>query len=89
MATLTQPTMGYPIIEKLIDSEDFDEINRSFAAVYKDLEKISKEKKGLKHNKEAKKAMVALEKVVDLLKELLQIKYRLQEEVSKGTKKGT
>lgn len=88
MAASTQPASGYANIEKLIDSEDFNEINRSFTAAYKELEVISREKKGLKRNKEAKKAMVALEKVVDLLKELLQIKYRMQEHLAKGTKKG-
>lgn len=87
MGAATQPTVGYPNIEKLIDSEDFNEINRSFTTAYKELEKISKEKKGLKKNKEAKKAMQALEKVIDLLKELLQIKYRMQENLPKGTKK--
>lgn len=78
----------YPNIEKLIDSEHFDELNRSFTLAYQELEKMAKVKKGLKVQKEARKAMQAFEKVVELLKELLKVKYRLQEEVAKREKKG-
>lgn len=81
-----QTVVGYPNIEKLIDSEDFNAVNQAFLQAYKQLEKISKEKKGLKGPKEAKKAMAALEKVAELLKELLQVKYRLQEQAQKGKK---
>ncbi|MBI4125802.1 MAG: hypothetical protein HY609_04710 [Deltaproteobacteria bacterium] len=87
MADAPKPSLGYPHVEKLIDSEDFDEINRSFQKAYADLEKISKEKRGLGKGKEAKQAMQALEKCSELLKELLQIKYRLQEEIKKQAKK--
>lgn len=87
MAEAPKPSLGYPRVEKLIDSEDFDEINRSFQQAYTGLEKIAKEKRGLGKGKEAKKAMRALEKCSELLKELLQIKYRLQEELKKQAKK--
>ncbi|MDZ4224933.1 MAG: hypothetical protein U1D33_03405 [bacterium] len=50
------------------------------------MEKLSKSKGGLKKAKEAKKAMKALENVSELLKELLKVKYRLQEHVAKQKK---
>ncbi|MDO8494177.1 MAG: hypothetical protein Q7S68_02445 [Deltaproteobacteria bacterium] len=83
MATEQKATLGYPLVEKLIDSEDFNEVNKAFQSAYKDLESLSKVKGGLRKSGEAKKAMVALEKASELLKELLKIKYRLQEEVAK------
>lgn len=78
---------GYPNIEKLIDSEDFNSLNKAFSKAYKELEAISHQKMGLKGPKEAKKAMVAMEKVAELLKELLQVKYRLKEMASKEKRK--
>lgn len=81
---------GYPAVEKLIDSENFDEINKVFEAAYSSLNDIYRKKRGLKKGKDAKKAMKAIEHVVDLFKELLEIKYRLQkmlEEAGKGKKK--
>ncbi|MDO8526552.1 MAG: hypothetical protein Q7T03_02570 [Deltaproteobacteria bacterium] len=83
----TEQTVGYPEVEKLIDSEDFKELNTAFTSAYQHLEKISKEKKGLSNNREAKKAMKALENVAELLKELLKIKYRIQKQNPKQPKK--
>ncbi|MFH0800485.1 MAG: hypothetical protein V2A66_09945 [Pseudomonadota bacterium] len=74
---------GYPAVEKLIDTEDFGEINAAFEIAYADLMDISKSKKGLKTQREARKAMHSLELTLDLLRELLAIKYRLNEEASK------
>lgn len=88
MVQPAQTSVGYPEIEKLIESEDFTKLNASFADVYGKLDKISKEKKGLRVNREAKKAMKALENIAELLKELLKIKYRLQENLSRQSKKG-
>lgn len=87
MANGAKTTLGYPRVEKLIDSEDFDEINSSFKKAYEDLESASRQKGGLKKGQAAKKGMLALEKAAELLKELLKIKYRLQEEVAKAGKK--
>lgn len=87
MANAQKPSLGYPHVEKLIDSEDFGEINKAFKSAYERLEEISKEKGGVRKNKEAKKAMQALEKASELLKELLQIKYRLQEELGRQAKR--
>jgi hypothetical protein len=74
---------GYPAIERLIDTEDFNELNQAFEAAYAELLAASKRKKGLKTQREAKKAMKALELTLDLLRELLAIKYKLQEDAAK------
>lgn len=87
MPETQKPSLGYPFVEKLIDSEDFDNVNRAFKEAYENLEKIAKEKGGVKKSGEAKKAMRALEKCSELLKELLQLKYRLQDELKKQAKK--
>ena len=78
---------GYPAVEKLIDTEDFDELNEVFETAYEDLFEISKKRKGLKTRRDAKKAMKALELTLDLFRELLAIKYKLQEEAEKAQKK--
>jgi len=78
---------GYPAVEKLIDTEDFDELNETFELAYEELFEISKKRKGLKTRRDAKKAMKALELTLDLFRELLAIKYKLQEEAEKAQKK--
>jgi len=72
-------TAGYPAIEKLIDYEDFDKINSVFGEAYNDLSEQARVKRGLKKSREAKKAMRAIELTMNLFKELLEIKYRIQE----------
>lgn len=72
-------TVGYPRIERLIDTEDFDAVNKSFAMAYGELEKVARQKAGLGKAKQAKKAMKSYELVMDLLKELLKLKYQMQE----------
>lgn len=79
-------TMGYPRIEALIESEDFDVINRSFGQSYEALEKISKQKSGLGKGKSAKKGMNAINLTMELFKELLKLKYQLMEESSQEKK---
>lgn len=74
---------GYPAIEKLIDNEDFTEINNAFETAYGELIDISRRSRGIRTQRSAKKAMRALELTMELLRELLAIKYRLQEEVAK------
>lgn len=78
---------GYPAVEKLIDTEDFNEINAAFETAYGELLGISQKKKGMKTQREARRAMRSLELTMDLLRELLAIKYRLQEEAAKISKK--
>jgi hypothetical protein len=75
----TSSTAGYPRIERLIDTEEFDPINKSFAAAYGALEKIARQKAGLAKAKQAKKAMKAYQLVMDLLKEFLKLKYQMIE----------
>lgn len=72
-------TAGYPRIEKLIETEDFDKINASFEKAYQELEQIAKAKDGLGKGKAAKKAMRAYELTMELFKELLKLKYQMIE----------
>lgn len=78
---------GYPAVEKFIDTENFDGLNETFEEAYAELFEISKKRKGLKTRREARKAMKALELTLDLFRELLAIKYKLQEEVEKAREK--
>lgn len=80
------PTAGYPEIEHLIDTEDFSEVNKQFQEAYDKLEEVAKHKRGLKKSREAKKAMKAIELTMDLFRELLTIKYRLQDMAQKQSK---
>jgi len=80
-------TTGYPRIEKLIDSEDFEAVNKSFATCYGELEKVARQKAGLGKAKQAKKAMRAYELVMELFKELLKLKYQLIESLQKEEQK--
>lgn len=82
-----QPSLGYPHIERLIDSEDFSKVNTAFESAYHTLEKLSEDKRGLKKSRDASKGMKAIERVTQLLRELLEIKYRMQEMVKKNAKK--
>lgn len=77
---------GYPIVEKLIDTENFDGINDAFEDAYAQLHDIKKRKKGFKTQKDVKKAMKSLELTLELFRELLAIKYRLQEEMAQQEK---
>lgn len=72
-------TAGYPAIEQLIDTEDFTKINDIFEKAYNQLSENARVKRGLKKSREAKKAMRAIELTMNLFKELLEIKYRIQE----------
>jgi len=69
----------FPEIEKLIETEDFDRINKSFTVAYEELEKLGKSKGGMGKSRDAKKAMKAIERVMDLLRELLKMKYQIQQ----------
>lgn len=76
--TEIQPVTQFPEIEKLIETEDFDKINKSFTSAYEELEKVSKGK-GMGKTQEARKAMKAIERVMDLLRDLLKLKYKMME----------
>jgi hypothetical protein len=77
--TVSAPSAGYPEIEHLIESEDFAEVNEKFQVAYDELEDVSRKKRGLKKSRDAKKAMQSIGLTMDLFRELLTIKYRLQE----------
>jgi len=68
-------SLGYPIMEQLLESEQFDAVNTSFSQGYEKLEKIMNDRSaGLKKQKEAEGSLKAYELTVGLIKELLQIK---------------
>lgn len=70
--------LGYPHIEQLLETENFDGINQSFAKAYDSLQTIMNERgSGLKKQKDARKAMKAYELTTDMIKELLKVKYQL------------
>jgi len=70
--------LGYPHIEELLEKEDFERINKSFAEAYQTLEKIMKDTSGgLKKQKAAQKAMKSYELTTELMNELLQIKAQI------------
>ncbi len=75
---LRDEALLFPEIEKIIQSEDFTKLNKSFTAAYEALEKISKGQ-GLGKSRDALKAMKAIERVMDLLRELLKFKYQMAE----------
>lgn len=70
---------GYPEIERLIETEQFDDVNQVFASTHEALAKVASKKGGFKKSGEAKKAMKAIELVMQLFRELLIIKYQLKE----------
>ena len=72
--------LRYPAIEELVEKEDFAHVNKSFAAAYEELETLAKSG-GLKKGKEARQAMKALERTMDLLAELLKLRYELAEQL--------
>ncbi len=73
----------YPAIEKLVDSEDFDALNHNYGQAYDELEKLAKQK-GVGGSRDSKKAMKALELVMDLLKYLLKLKYEYLASIEGG-----
>ena len=75
-----QAKTSYPEVEKLIESEDFEEVNTVFAKAHDELGAIARKKNSFKKPREAKKAMKALELTMELFRELLSIKYQLQAE---------
>lgn len=79
--------LGYPLIEKLLETEEFDRINKSFSDTYKRLEKIFQDgSQGLKKQKDARKAMEAYEYTTGLIRELLKVKYEILEQQKSQSK---
>lgn len=71
---------GYPAVEELLDAEQFDAVNKAFFDAYQQLSEIIKKKKGLKSVKEAKAAQKAIDLVMEVLRELLAVKYTLRQQ---------
>jgi hypothetical protein len=85
-ATTDQFQLRYPEIEKLLESEDFEQLNSHYATAYEQLEQVAKQK-GMGKARDAKKAMKALERVADLMNYLLRLKYEFLQAQQAGDKK--
>ena len=81
------PDVGYPRIERLLDTEEFEPVNQTFAKSYEELEKVARQKAGLGKAKQAKKCMRAFELTTELFKELLKLKYQMVEAGQQAGKK--
>lgn len=69
---------GYPIIEKLIETEDFTKVNKTISASYDSLERMQKHKSGgLKKQKTIRQALKAYDLTIDLIRDLLKTKHEL------------
>lgn len=86
--TNTEKRFGYPHIESLLDSENFEAVNKNFGEAYQKLTAcINSKSTPIKTQKEARLAMKAYELTTDLLKELLKLKYVVQAQTQKNQKK--
>ncbi|HBF13556.1 MAG TPA: hypothetical protein DDW49_09295 [Deltaproteobacteria bacterium] len=74
-------SMGYPTMEKLLETEDFTQLNQSFKSCYETLERMFKSKAGggLGKQKQIRQALQAYELTTDLIKYLLEVKKRMVE----------
>src|SRR3989338_629529 len=80
-----KPLLGYPFIEKLIESEDFVKVNQSISQAYEALERMIKNKiGGLAKQKKVRAALKAYDLTVDLIRDLVKTKYDI---ISKATPK--
>lgn len=88
---LQKKSVGYPIIEKLIETEDFIKVNKTISASYDALERMQKQKSGgLKKQKTIRQALKAYDLTIDLIRDLLKTKHemqRLQKEKKAGPQK--
>jgi len=70
--------LSYPIIESLVQSEDFSKVNTSVTGCYETLEKMLKNKTGgMSKQKKIRAALKAYDLTIDLLRQLLKTKYDL------------
>lgn len=69
---------GYPIIEKLIETEDFNKVNKTISASYDTLERMQKNKTGgLKRQKAVRQALKSYDLTIDLIRYLLKTKHEM------------
>lgn len=70
--------LQFPALERLMETEEFDDLNRTFIEAYDVLEKISLAKPSarmdVEKKKSARKIMRALELTMNLLRDFLQVK---------------
>lgn len=70
--------LQFPALERLMETEEFDDLNRTFIEAYDTLEKISlaknATKSGIEKKRSARKIMRALELTMNLLRDFLQVK---------------
>lgn len=79
-AKKSRALIGYPILEKLIDSEDFSKVNPSMTSCYAQLERMGKNKTGgLSRQKKIHQILKAFDLTVDLIRVLLKTKYEMIE----------
>ena len=89
-ASLKKIPLGYPVIEKLIETENFSRVNQTVSACYDKLEKMLKGKSGgLSRQKAVGGALKAYDLTIDLLRDLLKIKYDIikKKQAEAGTAK--
>lgn len=83
-----QTGLGYPTIETLIETENFESVNKTFGEAYENLESIHADvSAGVKKQKAARKAMQAYELTTQLMNELLQIKQEILKKQKESPKK--
>ncbi len=75
----TSPEVHFPEIERLIQTEEFETVNKGFSTIYDSLEKIAKGRGGMGKTRDARKAMKSIERVMDLIRDLLKLKYQLNQ----------
>jgi len=70
--------LQFPALERLMETEEFDDLNRTFIEAYDTLEKIYLAKASVKvdaeKKKSARKIMRSLELTMNLLRDFLQVK---------------
>ncbi len=67
--------LGYPIMEGLIETEDFTKVNATMSACYDLLERQLKQKGGLAKQKKIRQSLQAYDLTIDLIRFLLKMKY--------------
>ena len=73
-----KPSIGYPVIEKLIETEDFKKVNKTISASYDALERMQKQKTGgLRKQKTIRQALKAYDLTIDLIRDLLKAKHEM------------
>lgn len=75
---------GYPIIEKLIETEDFSQVDQTMSVSYEALQRLLKQRTGgMKAQRQVRQAVKAFDLTLDLMKILLKTKYEMIEKIEK------